>query len=287
MEPVFIRHKLSQDEGIIKKLWDQRLIAIGFKNIPSVDPKDYEGSGDKSGANALRRLLHFCKHGALVGAVYRRIKPGHILIGKIEPGSKVRAKDFSQTNGDECWLKTVQLSDCKEVSLLDYPVLMGLQPRNATVCGWPSAEKPLKAAYQGDGVPLEVKSLHHTQLETLCLNYMIECKRIAALLSPIGGIMVDADIVGLDSNGQRVVAQVTHSMDQQTVETKVERLAEYRSDAHRLIIFAPDDILRKMDAKCGELIERVPIEEVFDVAMEKKLSPLGQALLGMLGHYSG
>lgn len=90
MKEIYIRHNISSTKGILKALWDERLIALHYQDIESIDPKDYDSRGRKG----LTRLSRFCKSGAICGANYRKLYPSKLLIGKIPEGSKIELRNF-------------------------------------------------------------------------------------------------------------------------------------------------------------------------------------------------
>ncbi len=248
MRAAFSRHKLAP--SALQELWADRHIAIHYLDIPSIDPNDYQGEGK----NALKRLLRYCESGVIVGATYRSIKPAEMLIGRIRKNSKIIIKNHGKSI-----YKTVQLHDVLEVSYRDYPLLSAIQPIGRTLTGWPSAQKYLEAILDRKPLPWEVGSLHPSQLEVLCYEYLKLNSIVDALLLPIGRTLRDVDIYGINKNGTLIVAQVTHSNSISEITEKIKMLSEYYSKGVRLIYFGLEDF-----NDIESFVEYIPIELVFE-----------------------
>jgi len=250
MKAMFIRHNMSSTKKILEELRSKRLIAIHFENQASVNPEDYNSAGEK----ALKKLWEYCESGAIVGADFRSLYPTLMLVGRIESGSKVEAKKF----GDYIY-KTVQLKNVQEISYKDYPLLSAIQPRG-TIKGWPSAQKYLEAILEKREVPWEVNSLHPSQLEIICYEYLIKEKHLSALLLPIGRSLPDIDIVGINRQGKNVYAQITHYNNTNKILEKIEKLKYYKSKNSLLFFFGPES----QEIKNND-VKYISIEEVFSI----------------------
>jgi len=256
MKPVFIRHNLDPSSGILKDLWSRRLIAIHYDNIPSIKPDEYQ---QMEGRAALKRLLGYCKSGAVVGATYRSIRPDKIIIGEIAEDSKVEILNYTNNSGKSEHLKVVQLINAQEISFLDYPLLAAIQPIQKTLTGWPSAEKYLLAILRGQSIDWGVGSLAPSQLEVICYEFLRGNSILKMLLLPIGRSLPDIDIYGLDEEGNKILAQVTYSRSISEIERKLAQLKEYQRNDVRLIFFGRERFKRE-DA----LIQYISVEQVFD-----------------------
>lgn len=262
MQTVFIRHNLIARPETLKYFWDERLIAIHYANSSSTNPDDY----DSVGKQALKRLWRYCDSGAVVGATFRSIKSNQMLIGEIKKGSKVEVvKIKKHPDYNDYIYKTVKLQNVQEISYLDYPLLAAIQPRQATLTGWPSAEKYLLAILGKQKVKWDVKSLDPNQLEVICYEFLRMRGVLKALLLPIGRGTMDIDIYGIGQNDERVLAQVTHSTNLNTIQDKLIRLKEYKSKKSRLIFFAPD-VTKFNDPD----VQFISVEQVFSILSEKK-----------------
>jgi hypothetical protein len=256
--PVFIRHKMDSTPVVLEELWDRRFIALHYDDINSANPDDYVN--DRSARQSLSRLWSYCKTGAIVGADFRRIRPTKMLIGEILPGAMVEPKTFRDpTKGKEFIYKVVQLHNSIEVSYLDYPLLAAIQPRQTTLTGWPSAGEYLEAIYRQTPIPLDIKSLHPSQLEVLCYEFLRANNYLSLLLMPIGRGMIDIDIWGINDHGQIVLAQITHSKDLGTIKDKIERLLSYAVEGTVLYLFAPKEM-----SQVASGVTFQPIEDIFE-----------------------
>lgn len=274
MKAAFIRIKCSSTPEILRQLWQKRLIVLHYGDIRSLDPNDY----CKSGKQALTRLLKYCEEGRIVGADFRELHRDKLLVGRITPGSKVEAIDFSGGGQKFCY-KVVKLSDTVEVPYTRYPVLTALQPRRTTITGWPSAQRALQAAINGRSLPREVHSLDPNQLEVLCFEWLRTTGRISRLIMPIGRNMCDIDIFGINEAGQQVYAQVTHSTSDSENKEKLDRLDFHANMKSSLFYFAPEGFITR---KPG--IQFVTIQRVFN---ELQNDPISSRMIGaMLGELS-
>jgi hypothetical protein len=260
VQALFIRHSFSGTPRILADLWNDRRIAVHYDENWSTDPEDYAPAGKK----ALKKLWNCCESGAVVGAAFRSIRPSSMLVGEVEAGSPVEALRYSDPGAGQSFIyKTVQLRKAQEVLFRDYPLLAGIQPRLTTITGWPSARAYLMAILGRTELPQDVSSLHPSQLEVLCYEYMRWRGDIGALLLPIGRNMLDVDIVGVGTNGATTLAQVTHSTEPKAVSDKLQRLESYGDPAGRLLFFGP------ASAEAGSSsVEFVGIEQAFQSLRE-------------------
>ena len=65
MDVVFVRHKMSSTEEILRELWDLGLIALHYQDIDSVDPEDLWEWMSKYEAETGDRLLAIPHNGNL------------------------------------------------------------------------------------------------------------------------------------------------------------------------------------------------------------------------------
>lgn len=239
MQPVFVRHNCSSTIAGLQELWKDRKIALHYEDNSSTNPEDYPPAGRK----ALERLWRYCNSGAIVGADYRQLNGEKMLIGILKKGTEVKAEEFAGSEPGKPFIyKVVELSEAVEVPYADYPLLAGIQPRQATITGWPSADKILWAALKGKSLPREASSLHPSQLEVLCYEWLRGCGKLERLVLPIGRGLIDIDILGIDRDGKRVIAQVTHSVNAKDLADKKSRLLRHaRSDLDAMYFFLPDN----------------------------------------------
>lgn len=271
MKAAFIRIKCSSTPEVLQQLWDKRYVVLHYGNNPSLDPNDYDDSGKKS----LARLHKYCEEGRIIGADFRELRRDNMLVGRIKPGSKVKAIKF-KGGGEAFWYKAVELTDTVEVPYTRYPVLMALQPRQTTLTGWPSAQKALQAALAGKPLPRDVSSLDPNQLEVLCYEWLRMNGHLARLIMPIGRSMCDIDIFGMNDAGNHVYAQVTHSTSHDTNDDKLERLLSHKNKKATLFYFAPEGFSTKKQG-----IQVVPIHGVFsDLLKDEASFRMIRAMLG-------
>lgn len=268
LKPVFIRHKLHLTEGskTLEKFWNSGLIVLDYEPRSSTNPDDYEGNGAKIGISKLNK---FCESGAIVGASYRDYRKSHILVGVLRPGSRIVVKSF---DGYDYW-KCVELSAPKEVSLLDYPSLLSLQPRQTAITHWPSAKKQLLSAYLGKSGD-SVYFLDPGQLEVLCYEYL-RSNLLSRLLLPIGRGLRDIDIFGLDEKGCKILAQVTFSASEGDIKAKSQSISQYLDSDVNIFFFAPESARQWI--LLNPKLKFIAVEDVFEAFKSERF------LLRMLG----
>jgi hypothetical protein len=263
MKSVFVRHNCSSTMHVLQQLWDRRLIALHYQDHLSTDPHDY----DSAGRQALTRLWSYCETGAIVGADYRRLNGGAMLVGYLPAGSCVRGEEFRDPDTRQAFVyKVAELQAAREVRFVDYPLLFGVQPRQTTSTGWPAADKVLAAALHNQPLQYDASCLHPSQLEVLCYEYLREKRLLEKLLMPIGRGLPDIDILGLDEHGQRVIAQVTHSVSKSELADKQARLLQHAQHWDRCFFFLPESA--PVDMLNG--VVRVSVERVLCELMKSK-----------------
>lgn len=268
MQPVFARLNCSSTTEILNELWERRLIVLHYEDSFSLNPDDYP----KAAKHALARLQRYALEGAIVAADFRRIYRDRLLLGLIKPGSKVWAEKF----GGRYVYKVAQLTNCREVRYVDFPLLLAIQPRQGTLVGWPSAGAVLRCALYGESLPIEVSSLSPDQLEVVCYEYLRTSKKISRLLMPIGRGLVDIDIFGIDSLGRRVLAQVTQAYSDRKNAEKMGNLFAHKDSDSQLYFFGISQSVQKNPG-----VEVVDIRDVFTASLENAESRA--MVLSMLG----
>lgn len=266
MEYAFIRHKIferpDEDElrqEIIPSLFSRRLVALRYDDIESVDPKDYlhEGKPWRSAQVAINRLHRYCNEGVVIGAAYGT---GVMLVGRISPGTKIRPEKFRSN----VILKTAQLVDVREVSYVHHPILM-IQPPYGALSGWAAGKGVLDAVMHGRPIVRVPGNLHPGQHEVLCYEWMRSASEIDRLLMPLGRSLPDIDILGVNSMGRKVIAQVTYQRDPGELERKQEALKRHWQSGMEAFFFLPR----------GARLEK--ISEVRQVDLETVLEDLSSA----------
>lgn len=257
MQSVFIRHNCSSTPHVLRQLWERRLIALHYGDDFSTNPADYYPAGRK----ALERLWGYCNEGAIVGADYRRLDGSKMLVGFLEQGTQIFSEEFHDSRSGESFIyKVAALSNTVEVPYADYPLLVGIQPRQATLTGWPSAKGALLAAVEGRSLPRKANSLHPSQLEVLCYEWLRSSGQLERLVLPIGRGLMDIDIFGIGRDGKRVIGQVTHSKNAADLSDKQSRLLGHARDTDSVYFFLPEDA----PLVAGDGVELVTFRKVLD-----------------------
>lgn len=291
LKTAFARHKLGY---ALEHLWEEQKIAIHWESIPSARSKDYE---EGRPATEISNLNQIAEEGAIVGGSYRHLHKNKMLVGTVEPDSKIELlviekesgtildsvsvepgtkADLSYDRDDVVIYKCVQMIDAEVVTRQEQPLLFddGVRPPFWSVCEWSGAEEQLRAIVRGDLKPYEVGSLTTDQLEIVCEEYLRIVDGEYYRTAEIGGTTSDVDIMGA-SGDELVWAQVTQGGEEK-VNSKIKKLGDYTEEDARVIIFAPE---QSRPRDLDDEITFVPVEGVFATV---DLNNNGSALLSRL-----
>jgi len=280
---IFIRHKLGATNEDLEKLWNSNLIAIHFSN----NGKNPDKYNDKTARNALKRMIKYGNKGVLVVADYSKLYPGRFKIGEIIKDTPIKLDYYSN---DVREYKTIKMHHVKIKKFANYPLLKAIQPRG-TITGWPSVKEYINAIYNSENLPFNVNSLHPSQLEVICYEYLknnsnLKEIMIEFLLLPIGRTLFDIDIVGINNNGNKIYAQVTHKkINSDKFSNKIKKLANYKSKDTLLVFFGPDEIELKHRKELKEhSVIYIKINDVFNYLTSNKNSDSYKGISYMLNY---
>lgn len=103
--------------------------------------------------------------------------------------------------------------------------------------------------------------------------------KIGVLLLPIGRNLPDIDIIGLDYDGNEVIAQVTSNPNNAEIRRKLNKLLAYKSKKLKMYFFGPSskkDIIKKQN------LEYISSEHVFNELTKNKDSIQNKMISKML-----
>jgi len=288
LKPGFARHKGGWADAE-KYLWNNHMVGIHWRDLPSANRHDYERTQAK---REISNINKFAQNGGIIGASYRSITKGKMLVGKVKPNSNIIILYFK--NGDlkskdkinpgesidnnvseyHPIIKSLKLQDVKTVSRDEYGILFesSIRPRSWSICKWPSAEKHLKNAFKGEKLSLDVNSLTNDQLEVLCEEYLRIVNPRYTGLARIGGTTSDVDIIGKTKN-HIIYAQVTFG-NKEKVNKKIKVLNDYSE--HKVIMFAMKTSKPK---HIPDGVIFLPIESVFETVL---LNPAGRDMINKM-----
>jgi hypothetical protein len=146
----------------------------------------------------------------------------------------------------------------QEIQYSDHLLLSAIRPRYKTITDWDSAEEYLTAILQKRPLKPIVDSLAPCQLEVICYEFLRASQHLYGLLLPIGRTLRDIDIFGMDKDGNKILAQVTHS---EYISRKLEQLFKYQNQGTKLFFFGPG--VSEPQVTKNMQIQYVPIEQVF------------------------
>ncbi len=243
-------------EKYIDDLFKQNTISICIQDHEKEDQDYYNKSMSDEKVKHNKELLYidrFTKMAKLaqetdilVVAAYAGL---NTKIGLLKKGSVVRP---DRKESDELTLYCFDLKSVycnpitinqkiESVDLREYPLLKALVPSTVTVSPIKKRAKAIYSIYYGMKYPLELSLLSDEALEVMCTEYLRsrfsnDPWKIYYQITKTGGNLADVDIVGINKDNERVVAQVTSTKDLKLVEAKTKKLQDF--PAERKIIFS-------------------------------------------------
>ncbi len=283
----FVRHtlKLGTDEETLKKLWETCTIAIHFParngvlgeyDNDSLELETYTGAA----LGGMRVLKELADRGGYVAADYTGYGR---LIGQVLPNSKIKLMKAKWRGGSKfgslrpkgypAVLKTLKLSNVMELKPEQQLAVFAGVPPQITISRWPKARSVIRDRVEGILPIRDWRTLSPQQQEILCSEFMrtpegerLGLPQLAHLLLPVGSTLKDIDIAGIDVNGERIYAQVTHRTEfDSKMEHKLEALKKYKDGQSIMFCDCHEPHLRNDVWLC-------PISEVFTLFLE---TPLG------------
>lgn len=252
MKTYFIRHtkKLDISQNTLDKLIKNNLIAIHFPfkqlseddkdDSKSINPADYAPRNAREGLTTLNRLAD---EGGYVCAEYWTVEGA--MLGKVEPGTKIQLfeGEWENKKGREAILKTLPLTKVRMVHPSEYLIISSGRPRQGAIKVWRSSGDKIRCLVENIPLKPELSNLSPTQQEVFCSEYLRYgldttgmLPTIESYLLPIGRTLIDIDIVGLSTKGQKIYAQVTYNSFKNSKD-KFAKLKKYISKDTQLILF--------------------------------------------------
>jgi hypothetical protein len=251
MKTYFIRHtkQLDISKETLDKLIKNNLIAIHFpfeksldekSDSTSINPNDYDLRNHKEGIKTLNKLSN---EGGYVCAEYWTVEGA--VLGRIDPGTKIQLfeGEWGTKKDRKAILKALPLTKVRRIQPSEYLIISSGRPRQGTIKIWRNSSDRIK--YLVENIPLkpELSNLSPTQQEVLCSEYLRYgldttgmLPTIESYLLPIGRTLIDVDIAGLSTKGQKIYAQVTYNSFKNS-EEKFAKLKKYLSKNTQLILF--------------------------------------------------
>jgi hypothetical protein len=278
MNTYFIRHteKLDVNGDTRRQLWEGHRIAIHYpenrngklksKDNPSREPSDYRGKGK----SCVKILNNLADTGGYVCAQYYQQEK--LMLGIVRPNSKITllkgkwgTKNGRQ--GRQAVLKTLHLTKVKFVEPINSAVLLVGRPQQGTIMRWHRAGDAIENLIKGRRTKRQLSDLHYTQQEILCSEFLrlsnsksFDLPRLAHLLLPPGHTMKDIDIIGIATDGKKLLAQVTFKSLKDCHE-KFEQLLPYRNPRHSHLLFFCDCD----DSLIKDGVRIFPIRKAYDI----------------------
>jgi len=280
MTTYFVRHteKLVIDASTRDRIWDERRIAIHFPehanggrgetDNTSLDPNDY---ADQESRQSVRALVTLAREGGYVCAEHLAEHPRRerVQVGWVSPGSAVDllegrwALDLPPRTAI---LKTIRLKRAQPLEAADAAVALVGRPRRGTIRCWHLCKNRIQDIVDGIKRELALGDLMPYEQETMCAEFLrmpealqLGLPRLAHLLLPVGRTMKDVDIIGIGSDGRKILCQVTFFNEVESSE-KLKSLKSFSGgDNHRPIFFCNTTSFLDCDD-----VYLVPLQKIFD-----------------------
>lgn len=249
----FIRHNLDITRDAMMELWLENKIAIHYKDVDSLDDKDYikkDATGkevpDKGAKRALRVFTKLQAEGGYVWAEYptiNRIKVGIVSPERYKKLLKPKPRPNESVNAT---LKTLRIENPRVIEPHHAMSLKVARPPMTTITEWKAVGKKLECLVKGEPMPEKWGSLSDSEQETVCAEYLRNpdiaepnFPILKHLLLPVGRTMQDVDIYGITVDNKQLLAQVTfRSESESKSKSKREKLKGYGdNNANSCLVF--------------------------------------------------
>lgn len=198
----YIRHNwgLGEFSGLNQRLFDSKKICIHYEDVVNpFDRKQYRGSTAKTAIDYINRVSD---HETLIVASYAGQE--EMLIGISVLGSKyIETVENSQ-------LKVIQLRDAKVVRRHEFPLPFVIPPPFSAFVRWRMGEAAVNSFYFEQAQEPKLNMLLPWHLEILSEEWLRKQKLLRHKIFQTGKYMKDFDIVGVNTDGEYVIAQVKY-----------------------------------------------------------------------------
>jgi hypothetical protein len=272
----FIRHTkgLKVDDSTLQRLRKQHKIAIHFPwtgnkkdyrhpDSRSINPSDYK---KENARRALRSLKDLAESGGYVCAEFHDIED--CVLGFVRPHTKIRLFNGRwRTRDRKAILESLALIKVRTIPKANLVLILVCRPQQRTISKWHAVKSYVENFVTGKHVGPHDRfgSLLYGQQEVMCAEFLRShdlgdgLPVLKYLLLPVGGQMKDIDIYGADTEGRKIIAQVTYD-SLKKAKKKPRRLREYQNLTNvHLILFCNVDVQTERD---GVVV--VPLREVYD-----------------------
>lgn len=253
----FIRHN-NLGGSIAKDLYKANRIGVYYANVgkansfkadsysnaaihklKEVSDEDILGYNTEYKGSAAQKAITYLDEmtpDSIVVASFKIENEIKILIGN--PGTK-DVKDMKSDNDFDCEIKYIQLENTEKhtVSIDTFPHPFLVPPLSSTICIWKAGKVVVNAYISRNYPQLQEKDwvdlLLPQQQEIICEEWLRINKDLKYKLFKTGVTLKDFDIVGLNSEGKYILAQVKYSCSYNEIrkfKETVERFASEKPD---------------------------------------------------------
>ncbi len=214
--------------SVIEFLFTNRLVGVAFTDTDSWDPEDYRFRNSQG--PSVIRLMAQCSDSSqscYIFASYLIRGEHRVLVGRPKPYSKhLLAQDLGYKINKH--IKVLSFDeDVRELAIGDFPFAFLLAPKQSTFVRWRQCEKVANAFLSGmiQQDLFDPDSYLPWAVEVLCEEYLRLRGILRFKLYKCGGTLKDFDIVGVNSLGERVLAQVKNKISVKQVKKFAEQCA--------------------------------------------------------------
>lgn len=256
-EKVFIvrcNYKQEHNRKEIQRLFDETKTSICIQENEPADQRAYDDlmSNAKKPSKIPLYIQRFVslyqeaqRNDIIVITSYMGVG---IKIGLIKKGTPIAVESFDRTATSpafKLYCLSMKSAYCtpaidhyrrmEAVDITRFPLINSILPQQVTISPVYKRKDSVYAIYYGLERKKELKHLAESDMERICMEwlrseYAPKEYRLAYQLTAVGGNYATADILGDNYAGQRIVAQVSFTYDENRVRNKSEKLMAFNGD---------------------------------------------------------
>ena len=208
----------------------------------------------------------------LILATYR--DKSFAKIGKIKKGTQFT--DF--TKDPHYKIFQLEKKSVKTFELSDFPIFSSIIPSNVTISPIKKRAEVIRHIYHYDNLnnlSIELGNISEKLVELICIEWLRSDlageNKIKYQLLLTGGNFANIDILGTTIKDKRLAAQVSDTNDKKTIELKINKLKNFKSDIK--FLFCKDYINKESG------ITIIPLQKVWDDLMNNGYKKMLETLV--------
>lgn len=222
------------DTDAIQELYEKNLISINIRDYEKQDIDNWNllisNQDVKNVNNYVKQFynLYLASQEDNV-LVYAKFLGYKSKLGLVKKGSEIK-----EINKKGQTYFCLELSNVKSIDKFDFPLLETVIPYYSTVSKVIKGRDKLLSIFYDEKLPLKVKNLSAKATELLCIEWLRsdfnKNYKIKYQLMPAGGNNAVIDFLGKTYNNKILASQITTSSSKKTIENKIEKLKDFKSD---------------------------------------------------------